>query len=106
MAEIKRGNPYDELNKKIFFGILAYSHMWKGANALYETITKNLFSSDYESPNEMIDVVCIANSVTYHLVKDLCVGDKAEVTLKEMITSEFQKKGVGLTRYSKYKLGY
>lgn len=69
----RSGTPYKELNSSIIYGLLAHSHCWKDENSTpVDNISKRLFEKDHEiiqHPNEMLDVLCVADLGTWTAVK-------------------------------------
>jgi len=78
LAPAESGTPYCELHRMPIFGILAHAHSWKGplaggAFSLLESLNDKQFDGP-QHPSEMLDVVCVANSATYCLTKDIFIG--------------------------------
>lgn len=86
MLPIREGNPYDELQQPILYGLLAHSHSWKKEDSLLNLleVLHEQSPSCCEHPREMIDVVCLADSATYSLEKKICVGNIDTSWLDEM----------------------
>lgn len=95
-AEIKRkarvslGTPYEELNSRPIFGLLAHSHAlrgerpsWKIHQAVEQFQTKHV-----EHPRELLDIICVADTATLPLGKTVLIGcdlDQNEIeSLKEV----------------------
>jgi hypothetical protein len=94
-AEIKRktrqlkGTPYDELNSRPIFGLLAHSHSLGGKRAswkIYE-IVEQYQTEHIAHPRELLDLICVADAATIPLAKHVLIGsdlDRDEIeTLKE-----------------------
>lgn len=76
MQEPKTGTPYDELHSLPLYGVLAHSHDWKNTSSIYDHVY-DLQAAFAEHPREMLDLVCIADAVTYYLIKHVNVGPHA-----------------------------
>ncbi len=81
---------YQEFNSRIIYGVLAHSHDWKKSN-----IENNVFSllksvcKEYESQEldiyELVDIVCVSDTATYVLGKQLYYGDVEDEGIEEMM---------------------
>jgi hypothetical protein len=66
---VREGSPYKELFSPIIYGMLAHSHVWKGARSKpIEKVSETLFEADRSHvahPREMIDLICVADLATW-----------------------------------------
>jgi hypothetical protein len=80
---------YEEFNSRIIYGLLAHSHSWKKGEirdqvfSIIKYITKTQ-ENTVTDPKEMIDVICLADTATYILRKELYYGDCPD-DIKEML---------------------
>jgi hypothetical protein len=83
---------YEEFNSRIIYGLLAHSHSWKKGKIrdqvfnIMENIT-NVHENTTTEAKELIDLICIADTATYVLTKELHYGKVPEdmiETLKEL----------------------
>jgi len=96
------GNPYDELNSQILFGILAHSHGWKSKNdTLTWNIHKSIDRNAYEiftHPIQLPDVICIANVSTFTGQKMLLYGNDLTEDEKQLLDG-IKEKGTVASGY-------
>ncbi|HRG77797.1 MAG TPA: hypothetical protein PLX69_24765 [Leptospiraceae bacterium] len=76
----RKGSPYKELQHPILYGLLAHSHSWKNeASTPIENIEAKIL--DYEQnlishPNQMPDIICVADLATWSSSKIAFIGPK------------------------------
>lgn len=101
MGGDRKGSPYDELNRLPFYGLLAVSHSWKnGDNAIHKLfdMVNDEGLEYFNHPSEMPDVICIADTCTFNLEKDIVIGPFASDELSEEF-GHFDKDGGVTTGY-------
>jgi len=74
----RTGSPYKELHSSIMYGLLAHSHSWRGKKSKpIENIETRLLEADRAAchhPCEMIDLLCVADLVTWKASKTTWFG--------------------------------
>jgi hypothetical protein len=107
----RRGSPYEELNSTPLVGLLAHSHSFKSSRAdfkIHELTEKN--QTKYaKHAYELLDIICVADSVTIPLSKYVMIGrDLDEEALeqlrdlgqKELISTMYVMHTEDITPYS------
>ena len=109
MRESRTGTPYDELNQLPIYGLLAHSCEWKGNVSARD---KRMHDILYDAcvmccihPQQLPDVLCIADTATYIVTKSAYIGPYANAEGKGMFEA-IDKYGGVTTGYTSYVDAY
>lgn len=74
----RKGTPFQELNSRVRYGLLAHSHIWRGSNSSaiekIESYTRTAEKIIVKHPREEIDSICVSNLATWNAGKMLIFG--------------------------------
>lgn len=97
------GSPYQELHSPTIYGLLAHSHVWKGAKSTpAENINNRLIKTDkelVEHPREMLDLICVADLATWVSSKMSWLGPEMTFVDWDPLISTYGPSGSAITSY-------
>ena len=103
LASQRYGSPFKELHSPIIYGLLAHSHVWKGPRSKpVENIERHLIEQDQvfvKCPREMLDVVCVADLVTWLPVKISYFGPRQVAAWSPDSSSTYGPEGAVIAAY-------
>ena len=94
------GTVYTELQQPVIFGVLAHSYARKrgvkpDVEPVIDAIGTHLgYGCDH--PRELLDVVCVADTATLVMQKDVCIPGFSDPEFAEMFVDEPRGEGVGV----------
>lgn len=105
---VRNGSPYSELNSMIIYGLLAYSHSWKGEQSKpINIIEEKLISSDemfVKHPRQCLDYLCVADLATWSVAKMTYVSPQTNI-LNEQLAKIHGKDGFATSGYIRHAIG-